>query len=292
MALYKPFDTQFFADLVAKNGVDIKATDVVLSNFKDITGTSIGDTTKTNTSVRTVATEEGRWDGKTQVYYNRYLAKDLKTLLGPIIRVAGAATVHELIPVFNARYGTLLSIADFKNGPMNLDANGAGTVTLIAELESKEWMGTVSFQVVKGDYSLALSVTKTTLDGLKYPDGTMGGTTPPKVIGEAYSYPMDNTAFHGRFMTVGTGIVATGSAAMSCIVDALNAAEGRIVWLGDSSPSWGLSGAQVMYNGVNNRPEYPTNPAYGFVCVVKLPATNTQFSGSLILHYNDPNAVV
>lgn len=290
MNLYKSFDQQFFADLVAKNGVDIKPSDVVISQIKNIAGTSIGETTGANTQLRLVATEDGRWDGKTPIYYDRYEAKDLKVLLGPTISVAGASTVHELLPIFNARYGTGLTTADFKDGPMNLDSEGNGTVTMIAELESKEWTGTVTFMVLKGDYSLALQIEKSVLDGLVYPDGTMGSATPPKFIGEAYSYPMDFTAFYDRFMVLAMGPLVGGTAGMATVVDALNAAEGRIVWQGDNNASWGLAGATVLYNGLNNKPEYPTNPRYTHVCVVKLPATNTQFSGNLIMHYADPNA--
>lgn len=290
MSLYKSFDQQFFADLVAKNGVDIKPTDVVISQVKDITGSSIGQTTGVNTSVRLVATEDGRWDGKTPVYYNRYQAKDLKVLLGSTIFVAGASTVHELLPVFNARYGTALTTKDFKDGPMTLDAAGNGTVTLIAEPESLEWTGTTTFIVMKGDYSLALQLKTAILEGLKYPDGTMGSAVPPKYIGEAYSYPMDHSAFFTRFATVAVGVLGTGSSSMITVVDALNAGEGRVVWMGDNNAQWGLSGAEVLYNGLNNRPEYPTNPQYSHVLVVKLPATNTQFGGNLIMHYSDPTA--
>ena len=290
MSLYKSFDQQFFADLVAKNGVVIKPSDVVITQIKSIVGTTIGETTGCNTQLRLLATEAGRWDGKTPIYYNRYLAKDLKVLLGPTISVAGASTVHELIPIFNARYGTAFSTADFKDGPMDLDSDGNGTVTMVAEPESKEWMGTVTFMVVKGDYSLALQIKKATLDGLKYPDGTMGSAVPPKFIAEAYSYPMDFSAFYARMLAVKLGVLTGATADMTTIVDALNAAEGRIVWMGDNNAQWGLADAVVLHNGLNNKPEYPTNPRYTHVCVVKLPATNTQFSGNLIMHYADPNA--
>lgn len=290
MNLYKSFDQQFFADLVAKNGVDIKPSDVVITQIKSIVGTTIGETTDCNTQLRLLATEAGRWDGKTPIYYNRYQAKDLKVLLGPTISVAGASTVHELIPIFNARYGTGLTVADFKDGPMDLDSEGNGTVTMVAEPESKEWMGTVTFMVVKGDYSLALQIKKAVLDGLKYPDGTMGSAVPPKFIGEAYSYPMNFSAFYDRFLLVKTGPLLGATTDMSTVVDALNTAEGRIVWMGDNSAMWGLDKAVVLYNGLNTRPEYPTNPRYTHVLVVKLPATNTQFGGNLIMHYADPNA--
>ena len=290
MSLYKSFDQQFFADLVAKNGVDIKPTDVVITQVKDITGTSIGATTGANTSVRLVATEDGRWDGKTPVYYNRYEAKDLKVLIGSTIFVAGASTIHELLPVFNARYGTGFTTDDFKDGPMNLDRDGNGTATLVAKPESLEWCGAVTFIVMKGDYSLALQIKKAVLDGLKYPDGTMGSAVPPKFIAEAYAYPMDNSAFYERLIKVRTGKLASGSSDMATIVDALNAGEGRVVWLGDTNAQWGLSDAEVLYNGVNNRPEYPTNPLYSHVAIVKVPATNTQFGGNLVMHYSDPNA--
>ena len=290
MSLYKSFDQQFFADLVAKNGVDIKPSDVVISQIKSIVGTTIGETTGCNTQLRLLATEDGRWDGKTPIYYNRYLAKDLKVLLGPTISVAGATTVHELIPIFNARYGTGLSIADFKDGPMELDSEGNGTVTMVAELESKEWMGTVSFMVVKGDFSLALQIKKAILDGLKYPDGTMGSAVPPKYIATAYSYPMDFTAFYERFIVIPTGVLVGATPNMASVVDALNTAEGRIVWMGDSNAQWGLANATVLYNGLNNQPQYPTNPRYTHVLVVKIPDTNTQFGGNLIMHYADPNA--
>lgn len=290
MSLYKSFDQQFFADLVAKNGVDIKPTDVVIAQIKSIVGTTIGETTGCNTQLRLLATEDGRWAGKTPIYYNRYQAKDLKVLLGPPISVAGASTVHELIPVFNARYGTDLSTDDFKDGPMDLDADGNGTVTMVAEPESKEWMGTVAFMVVKGDYSLALQIKKPVLDGLKYPDGTMGSATPPKFIGEGYSYPMDFTSFYERLRVVNTGMLVGASTDMTTIVDALNAAEGRVVWMGDNDPQWGLAGSSVVYNGLNDKPEYPTNPRYTHVLVLKLPAANTQFGGNLIMHYADPNA--
>lgn len=290
MSLYKSFDQQFFADLVAKNGVDIKPTDVVITQVKDISGTSIGETTGANTSVRLLATEDGRWDGKTPVYYNRYLAKDLKVLIGPTIFVAGATTIHELLPVFNARYGTNFTDKDFKDAPMNLDQDGNGTATLVAKVDSLEWAGSVTFIVMKGDYSLALQIKKAVLDGLKYPDGTMGSAVPPKFIGEAYSYPMDYSGFYERLVTIGTGALVTGSSAMGAVVDALNGGEGRVVWMGDDNAQWGLNGSTVLYNGVNNRPEYPTNPLYSHVLVVKLPVANTQFGGNLIMHYADPNA--
>lgn len=290
MSLYKSFDQQFFADLVAKNGVDIKPTDVVITQIKSIVGTTIGETTGCNTQLRLLATEDGRWDGKTPIYYNRYQAKDLKVLLGPTISVAGASTVHELIPVFNARYGTDLSTDDFKDGPMDLDVDGNGTVTMVAEPESKEWMGTVAFMVVKGDYSLALQIKKPVLDGLKYPDGTMGSAVPPKFIGEGYSYPMDFTSFYERLRVVNTGMLIGASTDMATIVDALNAAEGRVIWMGDNDPQWGLAGSSVVYNGLNDKPEYPTNPRYTHVLVLRLPAANTQFGGNLIMHYADPNA--
>ena len=56
MSLYKSFDQQFFAELVAKNGVDIKPSDVVITQIKSIVGTTIGETTGCNTQLRLLAT--------------------------------------------------------------------------------------------------------------------------------------------------------------------------------------------------------------------------------------------
>ena len=289
MGVYISFDNQFYAGLTTANGVSVTKEDVILGTPKDITGTVVGDNTGCNTQIRIEATETGHWSGKSPTYYNRHELTDLKVLLGPIVKFAGAATVHELVPIFNARYGTIFTTADFVDGPLNLDTDGNGTVTFVATPGSLEWRGTVSFQVVKGDYSLSQELTNNVLDGFKYPDGTMGSGTPTGIIAESYSYPLDFTKQFAAISAVPVGVLT--ATPLADFVAMFNAIEGRTVWVGDGSASWGLQNAVVEYNGANSA-EFPTNPNYGFVLVLKLPATNTQFVGKMYLHYNDPDAEV
>ncbi|QVW56295.1 hypothetical protein pEaSNUABM6_00159 [Erwinia phage pEa_SNUABM_6] len=295
MAIYQPSKDLLLAAINAQNSIKVKATDIVYSAPKDISGTDKGITTKRNTQVKVTAdgVVGSTWSGKKNVYYNRRNLADLLVLLGDSIYIGPSnKTLFAAIAALNLRYGFVFEEADFVDAPIEWnDAVTEGTVRIRANANSYGWYGQVDFKVLKGDESLPSKVSTNVLSGLKYPNGQMGSETVSATMAEVYSYPFDFTQSHDALIALPIG-VATGDT-LSSLVNIMNAVTGGS-WDTTNAATWGLSGAEILSIGANDATTMPTNGKYQKVLRLKMPATNTAVVGTMYLQFNkpdDPNEV-
>lgn len=295
MAIYQPSKDLLLAAINAQNSIKVKATDIVYSAPKDISGTDKGITTKRNTQVKVTAdgVVGSTWSGKKNVYYNRRNLADLLVLLGDSIYIGPSnKTLFAAIAALNLRYGFVFEEADFVDAPIEWnDAVTEGTVRIRANANSYGWYGQVDFKVLKGDESLPSKVSTNVLSGLKYPNGQMGSETVSATMAEVYSYPFDFTQSHDALIALPIG-VATGDT-LSSLVNIMNAVTSGS-WDTTNAATWGLSGAEILSIGANDATTMPTNGKYQKVLRLKMPATNTAVVGTMYLQFNkpdDPNEV-
>jgi len=295
MAIYQPSKDVLLAAINAQNSIKVKATDIVYSAPKDISGTDKGITTNRNTQIKVTAdgVVGSTWSGKKNVYYNRRNLADLLVLLGDSIYIGPSnKSLFVAIPALNLRYGFVFEEADFLDAPIEWnDDLTQGTLRLRANPTSLGWYGQADFKVLKGDESLPSKVTTNVLTGLKYPNGQMGSETVTGTMAEVYSYPFDFTQQHDKLVALPIG-VATGDT-LSTLVNVMNSVTNG-TWDTTNSATWGLSGAEILSIGANDATTMPTNGKYQKVLRLKMPATNTAVVGTMYLQFNkpdDPNEV-
>ncbi len=295
MAIYQPSKDVLLAAINGQNSIKVKATDIVYSAPKDISGTDKGMTTNRNTQIKVTAdgVVGSTWSGKKNVYYNRRNLADLLVLLGDSIYIGPSnKSLFVAIPALNLRYGFVFEEADFIDAPIEWnDDVTEGTVRLRANPTSLGWYGQADFKVLKGDESLPSKVTTNVLSGLKYPNGQMGSEAVNATMAEVYSYPFDFTQSHDALIALSVG-VATGDT-LSTLVNILNGVT-KGTWDTTNGATWGLSGAEILSIGANDATTMPTNSKYQKVLKLKVPATNTAVVGTMYLQFNkpdDPNEV-
>jgi len=295
MALYQPSKDVLLAAIDAANSLTIKQTDIVYSAPKDITGTEKGTTTKRNTQIKITAdgVVGSTWSGKKNVFYNRLLVQDIVTLIGDTLLIGPSnSSLFGAIVGLNQRYGFAFEQADLLDAEILWDTDKqTGTVLVKADPTSVGWFGQYNFKVKRGDETLVSTVKTTTLTGLKYPNGQMGSETVAGIMAQVYSYPFNFSAYRDDFLAMQPGIL-TGTP-LTTMVNAMKAITG-LAWVTTTASNYGLAGAEILSVGLNDPVNMPTNSKYKYVLVLKMPATNTSFIGTMYLQFNDvddPNEV-
>jgi len=295
MALYQPSKDVLLAAIDAANSLTIKATDIVYSAPKDISGTEKGNAVNRNTVVKITAdgVAGSMWAGKKNVYYNRMNIQDLVILLGDTLRIGPSnATLFNAIVGLNQRYGFAFEQADLQDAQILWDTDKlTGTVLVKASPTSLGWQGQYNFKVKRGDETLVSTVNTTVLSGLKYPNDQMGSETVSAIMAQVYSYPFNFSTYRDTLLGFAPGLL-TGTP-LTTMTNLLKAITGA-AWVATSASSWGLAGANVVSVGLNDPVNMPTNSKYKYVLVLTLPATTTNIKGTLYLQFNDvddPNEV-
>lgn len=304
MSLYILPEDDILADVNLKNGLTLKASDVIFGIPKEASQ-EVQDLKGTNTQIR-ITGNGTTWDKFVIVDYHRLPLTDLNVLIGDTIKTPPVATTLELIKVMNYLYGLVLSDKDIVDEPITLDENGVGTVTLKALTNSLGWIGQATFTLNKGSYILPFELTNTELTGFEYPNKTLTAGQ-----AEMHVYWLDFTAYNADFtpiaagtalpLTAGTnGLPTNTSSPEYKIVSALRALLANNNWglFGGGSANWNLCGARVVYNGPVT-PELTANQTFKYVMYLQLSdgrsvggtdATRriANLTGQLVFHYNDP----
>lgn len=295
MALYQPSKDVLLAAIDAANSLTIKATDIVYSAPKDITGTEKGVAVNRNTVVKITAdgVTGSTWSGKKNIYYNRMLIQDLVTLIGDTLLIGPSNdTLYEAIVGLNQRYGFAFESADLADAEILWDTDKlTGKVLVKAADDSLGWFGQYNFNVKRGDETLVSTVNTTVLTGLKYPNDQMGSETVSGIMAQVYSYPFNFSAYRDTLLGFATG--ALSGTPLTTMTNLLKAITGN-AWVATTASAWGLAGATVVSVGLNDPVTMPTNSKYKYVLALKLPDTTTNIKGTMYLQFNDvddPNEV-
>lgn len=268
--------------LVAPNA--LTPADVTFSEPKVVAGTWQEHATTRNTAVRITNTPQALTEGTQTILYDRLNIASLKSIKG--FKIAGPTPLKT--------YDVLDSIAFFTGVKFlvddleNLDvvyAEGKGTVVLSAKPTSIGWFGNASFDLLIGGASIDKSITVVDLPGLNYPTSNPG----VDVFGSIYLYGYDFTPHVATLLDYAPGTIDLAQATfLMNVLKAMDVSAGKTLWnVTDVSTTYGLLGANITYNGLNDATK-PTNPAYKYVMALTLRAGVTAPAGVLYLHYNDP----
>lgn len=239
------------------------------------------------------------WSGTVVVNYTRLDLNDLTVLIGDTLKVAPNVTsVGDLIKYFNYFYGMVLTSSDLETTDViTLDADGSGTITVRAKVDSYGWIGSYALKLVKGDDIVDYAITDSSLSGLNYPTNQSAKGQAPLLL-----YGIDFTSQKTALESIALNTAFTSSSAGTdggVLISAINTAYGStLVTMGTSAAVYNLYQSKAVYRGLNSS-DFATNQSYKYVMMIQLadgtgnngvPTTayNSGFIGLVYLHYNDP----
>lgn len=240
-----------------------------------------------DTKIELVAIPGVKYRGKVTVFYNRIdlalLFKNVGANVG--IDVQDGQTSDDLIPLINAKYGTDFEVGDLEQVAL-VTGTGPRTVTLTAVAGNVAYSG--AFDVVYDLEAIDLDSVVIVLDlaGFNYPsaDTTKGQAS-------IYSYNLDGSTVVDDFWA-GVVVGAVDDTFVAPFNTSFRVDEDWV--FDDQAPAdFNLSGATVVYNGVNDAnsvkaaaPGLLLNPTYADVCVMKLSDTEcTNFAGFITVYH-------
>ncbi|MDR3392203.1 MAG: hypothetical protein P4L77_10775 [Sulfuriferula sp.] len=285
MALFPDPLTSIYAAIQTQNGITLDPTQYGLTNPTPYTDPAGLTNTQLTLSPNTV---QSPYVGSVTVSYFRWLLSDLLKQLPLPLKFNGLTTALTMAQAMNTYFGTNFTAADIVDGPVTVNPDGSGTLTLTAQANSLGWVGTVNLPFILGNFNLATAIAVTALPGLMYPE-----RDETKPYGEAYSYWRDFSASQATLVThtpADTDLTDVANAL------SLNAGSG-VTWVLTGASRYSLAGASITYNGTTAA--YPldssgnpqVNLAYSNVMTVLLdPVQCTGYSGTLIMHYNVPGS--
>jgi len=294
MSLYVDPKLAIITATNTQNATSLLLTDVV---FGQVVVASDDTVTTTGKNSQVKLTGNGTtWSGSVTVNFNRLNLSDIAVLTSNTLKVDTVTRVYDLIKYLNYFYGMVLTTDDLIDGPIALDSNGAGSVTLQASATSYGWIGSVTLNLVKGDAIVDYVLTDLSLSGINYPTGQSAKAQGPMAL-----YGWDFTAQKAVLdaLTLNTVFNATGTSTPGgTLATAITSVTGSTWTNTTSAGAQNLYQGKVVYAGLNNG-LLNTNPAYKYVVMVQLAdgtgangtvttAYNSAFYGVLIIHYNDP----
>lgn len=266
-------------DINKKNGLTLKAEDIIMSFAEPSTGTWLEENGLGNTLVRITATESSKYTGNVVVAYDRVDINYIAALLGNHCGLPETVTtVHAALPYFAARHGILLHPEDFEDGVVSWTEIGA-SFTIRAKAESLIWVGEAAFTSNIMPEELANIVTNTDL-----PEYDILRETSDKFFAETFVYSIDFTDHFDALSSM-----SALDFDLPTLVDIINQETSAIDYnLNDNVGDWkSLFGATITYNGMNSGIGI-ANPNYKYVLKLKVREDSTVSEGELLLHYNDP----
>lgn len=274
MALYGMPLEAILEAIKTENNVDLVEGEYLYGNPVAIEVGPDGENTSMTITAKDV---QSTYDGSVVIKYKRLDLADLATLISTSVRGYNLTTIMDVANRLNQLHGLNFTTDDFVDGPAGL-VDGTGTVTLTAKATSRNWIGTVDFNLSPGARPLEDFLTVTKLNGLNYPAARVD-----KPYAAAYSYWRDFSAARTELSNVQAG---TGQ--IDGVRNALASITGD-AWSATVAQRYSLLGATVTYAG-STVGRTDCNTDYGFVIIVLLDDANSVgLSGSLILHYSEPS---
>src|ERR1700690_2609804 len=165
MSLYQDPLVAILGAIQSLNGITLVANEYTYGLPTPVTEDAQG----TNTSMLISALDSTTpYDGSVTIRYRRLPLSELLLLVPSTIQANGLVTTMDLALRLNQAYGTNFTTDDILLGPAVL-TDGVGTVTLTAKDTSLGWIGSVTFTIAKGNYSIGTYALVTNLPGLYYP---------------------------------------------------------------------------------------------------------------------------
>ena len=227
-------------------------------------------------AVQIKSTADAKTYGNLELYYRRF---DIGTLLGvgtdnDIVLPISPLTVssnHECLGGLFQFLGIELTKDEVVEEPVNWQQR---TVRFTIKPDSLLWFGTLTVRIKPGDSILSDLVESGKTSAMyAYPNfNTNNGQGPIYAYGINFTQAMRPYA--------GKGLKVTPADLMAILSSTGDP------WTLFRSPSdWNLFESEVIYNGPNSA-DFPTDPFYENVCVVKLALYCTNLAGTLYLQYN------
>ena len=280
---------QSVIDLInhANSNASFTLENVKVSIPYQVSGGKFDGTTALNTWVWVAPYDGSTYKGRVRVFYNRLQLSDYSKLAAHVsVKSPYVSSVHYLLDAIRYYLGLYLTIDDVIDDPIALDETGSGTVTVRAKDTSKIWLGELSVSVVPGGVSLSnyLSNQPTVLS---YPISNLIDG----VWGSALLYSIDATAYRDNLLPITPGTLhGDGLNTVLEMLLTLDLSDNGSLWNNsDTSDSWSLDGATVVYNGLNDPVTYPSNSNYKYLLAIDLKSAIVNPEGRLFIHYNDPN---
>lgn len=273
---------------VANLTTRLTSANVTVSRPYETGNSRYADKTEKNTwSIVVPAGTTPIFIGRKVIFYNRLILDDFARFR-PVrtVKAPKPTTTHGLLASIKYYFAINLSVDDVEDDPLNLDADGVGTVTVRAKATSPLWTGQITFDVMPGSLPLEEYLTNIAPDQLKYPiDNFKTGSSAALI-----AYPVNATYFRDRLLTIEEGLLHGDG--LATVLEALlsldYSSEGKLLWnSAQGSTEWALEGATVFYNGLNEA-ALPTNPAFKYVIGIELRSDVTIPSGRFYIHYSDP----
>lgn len=276
--------TKVIEELNRIHGTNFRPEDVLFEDVQAVSALVPRPTTACNTRVTLRAGPALPATGQRYAFYNRtdlaYACQywPVTTLLP--LRAWYPKTTHDLLPLLARQWGLPFQPEDILDEPLTL-VDSAGSVTIRCAPGAPNFVGQLTFKVVRGGGSLEAELKTKDLTGLSYLDPNVGS----KQAAELYSYRYDFTAHHALLATATPGVL--DDALQSDWAAMLAAVTGH-TWVGLSTHApYNVSRMEILSNGLNNQP-FGTNPSYKYVLRARLSAGCSNLAGVLQLHYNDP----
>lgn len=268
------------------HGTNFRPEDFYFEDVRAVSSLNPRPTTAANTRATIRVKGSVPAVGQRYAFYNRtdlvYVFQYWPLTTYTALRAWYPKTTHDLLPYMLRQWGLPFEKSDLIDEPLNL-VDGAGSVTLRCPLDGPNFVGTITFQVVRGGGSLETELLVKDLTGLPYLDP---GVSTAKQSAELYSYRYDFTAHHARLSAAVLGPVPDADmVAWATMLSQVT----KHTWVAKFAPAnYNIARAEVIYNGLNNKPQ-GTNPAYKYVMQLRFQSGwCLNLAGVLQLHYNDP----
>lgn len=232
----------------------------------------------TNTSLLITAKDSlTPYDGAVTIRYRRLPLSDLLQLVPTTIKANDLVTTIDLANRLNEAYGLNFTTDDIVDEPLTL-VGGEGAATITAKPNSFGWLGSVTFQIAVGNYTIGQYLTVTALPGLYYPEQDI-----TKPFGRMYSYWRNFSTVQADLLGMTTMDGPTITALKAALITVTGDA-----WVNDIESRYSLAGATILYNGITAG-STDLNPDYSHGLIVQLTGSCLGLSGTLNLHYNIPD---
>lgn len=281
MPLFLDPKVAILADANKINGEALTQDDLTFSEAKAVSSIVPPPITTRNSAVRVIAKPTAPYTDDQVLFYNRLdfaqVFKDLPMSTYCKLPVFQPKRIHDLIPAFNNYFGTALVPADIEDGPVTVDAQGAGTAVFKAQPGSLGWIGEVTVYIRQGDALLADFLVNRQLSGIEYPSGQS-----TKGQAEIYSYQYD---FSDQATYLSQLVVESEVDVPAALRDLIAAKTGH-AWIDNAAGNYSLRGAKLYYNGSNNPVRPKSNELFNHVVEIRLGADCANLAGVLRFHYN------
>lgn len=248
---------------------------------KEITILSVTPLPRTDDAEVTLYLDTHTVQGESVVTFKRMVLDRYLPKTDRVLHVPWCTSIHDLLPIINAKYQIALKPSDVYDDPLPKDALGIVTITMTPHCLM--WVGKVDFTLVKEKHDSNAYVVPGTLLDLCYPEDV----DPTKGIAEINLGPINaryiSTALSELCVNDRIGMYAVPNLAL-----AFTSGVYRHEWntLPRTVANDNLYGARVLYNGLNKGVFKTTNVDHVQICVLALSHWCHNYTGRLVLVYD------